>query len=288
MELKKDQIIYSRSGARAKFIAEVDGEFFVRPEIEIQGWEGEIDTDWGDAVTWYEIFPKAPSEVLDEEIIQKEKEIEDLVNKARKIHQKLTEGETLMRDQKAKFARYEALKYLEDFIDGKITHYVKIIKNYSDVINNLIIIESNKAYDEDDARYHRPTVKALVTLQGKTNGDLNWQLHRYHYDSVQCEIIPCKSYEEAVAEAGKVFNKFCDEFQKSEKKHINSNLVKCVRDLGLVIPDYIEAYLVEEANKEKLAKLESAKKELANAQKKLADLEAGIPQDNLIKKSAQS
>jgi hypothetical protein len=275
--LQKDTIVYSRSGQRARFIAEVDGEFFVRPEIEFTDWEGNTETDWGDTATWHEIFPKAPTEVLDKEIIEKEKSLEELKNKARLIHSKITEGETLMREQKAKFARYEALKYLEDFIDKKITHYVKIIEDYHNNIDQLIIIDAAKAYDEDDMRYHRPSVKALVTLEGKTNGDLNWQLHEYYYKSQKHTIIPCKSHEEAVTEATKLFFKACEDFKKSENKNFSRSLINCARNIKLEIPDYIESYLAEEENKERLNKLERARKEFVDAQKKLADLEAGIP-----------
>jgi hypothetical protein len=279
---QKDTIVYSRNGARARFVAKVEYYYLVYPEIEIKNWEGDTETDWGNITEWDEIFPKPPTEVLDQEIKKKQENIVELTNKARLLHFKINEAESAIRAQKDKFARYEKLKYLEDFIDKKITHYVKTVDSYSDKIDQIVIIDAAKAYDEDDMRYHRPSVKALVTLEGKTNGDLNWQLHRYYYHSQSHEIIPCKSYEEAVVESQKIFDKVCQDFLNTEEKtrRVSDNLIRCARNLNLSIPDYIESYLVAQKEKERLNKIERAKEELAKAQKNLVDLEAGIPSNS--------
>jgi hypothetical protein len=271
-DLKHGQIVYNRAGVRAEFITQVnEGTYLVRPEIEINGWEGEIETDWGNITEWNEIFPKPPTEVLDKDILEKHKYLEELTNKARLLHSKISEAETAIRAQKDKFVRHEKLKYLEDFIDGKVTHYVKL--NY----HGIQIAEHGKEICEDD-KYDRNL--RLVTLYGNSKGDLAWNLNQYRDGSGSgTTIIPCSSYEVAVSEVQKLVlieeQKFLKEGKFDERIVTGSQKIE-----GIVVPEVFIKYFEEQKEKARLNQLTQAKERIEKLKREILDLEAGIPSNS--------
>ena len=85
-----------------------------------------------------------------------------------------------------KYKQYKQLENLDDFLDGKITHYVHLSWN-------LKIVERDNDKDVDnDSR--------LLTLFGNSKGDLCWRLNQYS-DGSGCNehVVPCTSYEDALS-----------------------------------------------------------------------------------------
>jgi hypothetical protein len=267
---QKDAIVYSRDGARARFVAKVESYYLVYPEIEIYGWEDRIETDWGNIAEWNEIFPKPPVAVLDKEITEKQGVIKELTDKARLLYSKINEVESAIRAQKDKFARHEKLKYLEDFIDGKVTHYVKM-DYYS-----VKIVEHGKEIWEDNRSYDRHM--RLVTLCGNSKGDLSWMLNQYRDGSGSngTTIIPCPSYEVALEEVRKLVSIEEQKFLKDGK--FDEWIVTGAQKIeGIAIPEVFVKYFAEKKEQTRIKQLHAAKERLEKTKKEVLDLEAGIP-----------
>ena len=85
--------------------------------------------------------------------------------------------------------QYEGLQHLEDFILGKVTHYV-VTERWQ--VPRII------DFDDTEAEYARNREKRLLTLFGNSEGNLAWQLNRYADGSGgSTQVIPCRSLEEA-------------------------------------------------------------------------------------------
>jgi len=89
-----------------------------------------------------------------------------------------------------KYAKYEQLNHLDDFIAGKITYYVFL--GYSPKI-----VEFDNSACECG---HGCRDTKLLSLFGKSNGDLQWRLGKYSDGSGSFEeVFPCTSFEQAVS-----------------------------------------------------------------------------------------
>jgi hypothetical protein len=182
--------VYSLNGQKAEYVCAIPDEgHVVRPYYE----SIEDDAPFvGEAQTWSRVYSKPPTEVLQEEVRRLTFETAKL---NAELSQMREERNGLERDYKARMAklqRHKKLKRLEDFLDGKLTHYAKFPDYGSPSVSSFVEEKS------DDSRYSNDT--RLLSLFGRSNGDIEWKLNQY-YDgsgSSRTTVIPCCSEEEAV------------------------------------------------------------------------------------------
>ncbi len=204
------------------------------------------------------VFENAPTEKLDERIKNLNTEIDKLDEEKKQLeaNKKLFEtqfkaAEEDVKKQMAKIKQYQALKRIENFIEGKITHYVVATKWKLD----LLSFEDTKA--KEDWNYRQPGFK-LLTLFGKTGGDLEWGLNEYK-DGSGCNytIIPCCSYEEAVEKL---------------KEYLIPELIKNADSGDFELAEKHKIEIPVEAFEKRKAKLKNAfKKQKTDAEAKLAE-----------------
>lgn len=116
---------------------------------------------------------------LDAKITNKHQELRDT---QKEIDAKI--AETVELEKRAKL--HNQLRYVFDFLDGKITHIVK--KHYS----SFTIESLEDALNDGD---YKPR---LISLFGRSKGDLDWRIHAYSDTSGLDEaFVPCRSLEDA-------------------------------------------------------------------------------------------
>ena len=151
--------------------------------------------------------------------------------------------------------RHEALKYIEEFIDGKITHYVDI--SYSEW-NIIPLNEATDTYDGKDLR--------LLTLYGKSKGDLQWRLGSYSdHSGGSSEVTPCRSYEEAQAVLQKKLDAAVEE--DWEKGNYYGVAVQNADKWGLDLPVEYRQKVTDDKQKAALAGIAEKKEVLAEARR---------------------
>jgi len=166
------------------------------------------------------VFDVAPTAIKDKRIAELDAKIATLQEKANELsaidrHLKMKRAEA---DEK--LARFDKLKLLFDFIDGKITHYVEV--KYCD----YDIIEFRKAVsDSGNARDLK-----LLTLFGQSKGDLHFGLNRYYDGSgSNAAVWPCCSHEEAL----QVIER---QLLESMSARVSESYVKCADKYGIAVP----------------------------------------------------
>lgn len=158
------------------------------------------------------------------------------------------------------------LETLKNFMAGQITHL--FVAGYSPEI--ISWADSNKAYDVDSwhGRTKLEGIK-LVSLMGKSDGDLSYRLHDYRDGSGNSKTIyPCTSYEAALAMAQAQLDKDGAAYVAGDYRHFN--VPEWQKIEGIAIPAAVIERYETELDANRVRRIETLKKELS-------DLEAKAP-----------
>lgn len=150
-----------------------------------------------------------------------------------------------------------ALRYIDDFIGGKITHYVFIPKYGA----NLEILPIQKTKDRDGWS----DKFKLLTLFGCSDGSLSWEINKYVDGSGSSQtVIPARSQEEAEDQAkNHLLQSIADDTYADWDKVLQA------RKIGLAIPsDYVEAARQNKAKR--------VQEDITYQKSQLARAEAGL------------
>lgn len=201
-------IKYLETGEKINFLQEIEQDKFLVESI-YEDEEGQEFVIEDSARIVKRIFNTPPRQSFDETIIRLKNEIKNLKKRQNIEKENL---EKVIKDGQSKlekFQRINQLKYLEDFIENRISHYLTISMSRIEIIE---IKESEK-----DRRFK------LLTLFGDTNGNLEWNLNAYVDGSGYWEtIIPCISYNQAVEELKKYIENETRKKDYPEKRIIDA------------------------------------------------------------------
>lgn len=158
------------------------------------------------------------------------------------------------------------LETLKAFMAGEITHL--FVAGYSPEI--ISWKDSNKVYDQDSFCHHdRLEGIKLVSLMGKSDGDLSYRLHEYRDGSGSSKTIyPAKSYEAALAMAQAQLDEDSKVYLEPQNSHFYLERWQAIE--GIVIPQAVFKKHEALSDAHRLQRIETIKKELA-------DLEAKAP-----------
>jgi hypothetical protein len=155
---------------------------------------------------------------------------------------------------------------LRAFLAGEITH--------------LFIDGSDKAvstWDSDtmfqvDNEYGRSKIEAikLVSLLGRSDGRLDYKLHRYYDGSGrdECTIVPCRSYEEALAEAQKALDAEAEAYVAGKRGWFTPTSWKGIK--GIQIPAAAQAKFDTEKRQGHTNRLATLRADIAKVEAELA------------------
>jgi uncharacterized membrane protein len=259
--------VYDRHGRAGRYVARVDSGYVIEQIYE--------DSETGDPYpgpvdTWREVFTTPPTEQL-------HVEVRELEQQAASIRQQLDamreERRALDAEHKARaerIKRHEQLARLDDFIAGRITHFVVIG-------GSVKVQEAAKELASDESRYDKAL--RLLSLYGGTKGDLTWKLNRYSDGSgSSTEVIPCLSFDEAMAAARKRVAADMDALRPvvADRPWQMEGTLKSAAELGMEVPADLAALMSAYRLKTARDQLEKARTALADAQARVADLE-GAP-----------
>lgn len=170
------------------------------------------------------VWSKPPTEVLNAEVKELEAAIHALSEKRYELEKLVREDRKKWEEVTAKCLKYKALENIFDFVEGKITHYV--IDNYS----RLEIVPFADAKSE----YGSTGEPKLLTLFGKSNRDLQWNLHQYSDGSGHSKYrcFPARSYEEAI----EFLTVMANEKFSTEQEYFHGYLIESCDKHGIPVP----------------------------------------------------
>jgi hypothetical protein len=173
---------------------------------------------------------------LDLEITVKLKTLEEVTAKGLQATKEALQFEWDQKERMARLKQHHQLERLDLFLEGKF-QWIVIWDNY----HGPKILPLNEALATDEDRPHKAT--KLLTLFGRTNGDLCWNLNRYSDSSAgwneSYSAIPCLTEEDARAEAQKVLNDHWEPL-RAKGSYDEERWMKASLACGIPIPPDIQ------------------------------------------------
>lgn len=245
--------MYTKDGQEITVLHEIEGKgFLVAPIFDLDhGGYAEGPLMMIDA-----IYERAPTARFDAEVVRLRAEIKELRQQKIALRNGLREAERMAEERWTKLERLEALQSLEDFIDGKITHYVEGPR----WARPRIVAFADTKWSDGQRK------KKLLVLFGDSKGDLTWRMNQYYDGSGSWgDVIPCLSREEAIEKMTAILH-------EKMAESATRDLAKHVTEQGVPLPEgYMER--VEEAERE------DTEKEIAELRRKIEALEASMTEE---------
>lgn len=259
------QDVWMTNGQRAEYMALVDGKHLVRPMLRGHDYyadDGEADYDFpsDDIVACEKVFASAPIALVDESIARAKQELSELLDRQRTIYADLQNAKARNKELSDLLTQNVALERMADFIKGRFKFFL-VDRSFSDPRIEPI----NAALAQDD-RFERD--QKLLTLFGKTNGDLQWRINKYSDGSGGWDdIYPCEDEEQAKVVAQRVYDAEVAEWRSrpDDRKHYGKALSWPKALAFLVVPDDIKQHIENMKAQAKSKRIADLEKQLAEA-----------------------
>ena len=245
--------MYLHDGTEVEVVAKLDDS-----RVLVRAWME--DTDRGELflsdciriVYESDLHENPPTEVVNKEIEKAKARLRKLERRAAEVQSKSSRLEREYKQLIDKLSRYKPLEYIEQFLDGKITHFV-VIPGYGEW--------KIKTLDEMQSRYGGTK---LLSLFGESKGNLEWCINSYPDGSgLWTHVVPCLSYEHAIEVMQERIN---DEVAKSADNP-RLSLVSVAEKYGLEIDrSYVKA-----AREKYLDSLRKRRAEILRSLEKITD-----------------
>jgi hypothetical protein len=239
-QVREGMTLYTRGGTQYEFDRILsDTEWLVYPLLEHPTWDGEMEVYADDRPVIMPpglLFPKAPKPLVEKTVGEADNRLQDLNRQILAKRAELAQFEREEAERRLRIARHEGLARLDDWVSGKITHVVRLHRNEA----HRVVPIADLA---DDDRYDRVKALKLLTLWGKTNGDLNWRLSAYSDGSGNdIEVVPFSSEDDALAHVKGLVESAWEAFRAGDFTVLRQALLT-VKAHGFSVPDDVEEHL---------------------------------------------
>lgn len=265
------QRVYDKSGRVYDFVCAKDDQAFVRQIYIGSGWEGEDElypSDALESISLSSLHADAPVAKLEQSVIDAQNKLDELNSKIVEASQELRSAEKSQSALIEKLKKHNALSRIDDFLEGRMTHFVTGPTNDGKV--NVSTFDEFMLSRND---YGRPDgdVKLLSLFgtcknhpgHGNKNRDLDWMINKYRDGSGGWTLArPCLSLDEAVATATDIILGIWRD-RDVERPWLLAGSIASADKIGMPVPDEIRAELEGFKAKKKREEIEKAEAALA-------------------------
>ena len=219
-----------------------------------------------------EIFDSPPTETLHGDVKNLKDEVVKLQAEKNKLLDDVSEAEESKKLRLEKLKKYDQLKYIEDFLDEKITHFVTT--NWDGGRAKIETFEEKAKYK--DGREFKTRMLCLYGDGKKTE----WRLHHYSDGSGHKEaVFPYTSYELALKKVHEILSGQLIEIRKekeSGKPYYASDILGMAEKYNFELPEWVTGKAAKEKEDSRKDKLKEAEKAKATAEQKIKELKEVI------------
>lgn len=256
-------MMYLKDGRECELVCEIpDGAGFVVSVYQHDSETGDAYLNGTHKIV-KAVFEKPPIDRIAQEYSDLEKQLRTKRSELHEVNRELSKAENERKRLLDKLKQVPGLQRLEDWIDGKVTHFVTV--DYGRV---TVVPKAEMSCGEDSGRRsYIPKRIKLITLFGESDGTLVWNANQYRdgSGSHSTECYLCCSEEEAREVAGQIIEREWS----SEKVHHLQYLINSADIIGHPVPEHLrekaKAYKAEDL----LRQLESRRKELEKVEAEL-------------------
>lgn len=204
MTFKRGDTVYGGLGQLARYIGPLINGGHAVEAIVGEDYHG---SPYLELTHFHEVFAEPPAPRYSDEIAELHKELTALQERVDALRAEERSFADRLKKRRDTMARHEKLARLEDFIEGRITHL--FIASYD---GYKVLPFADAMTEQSDSRWNKPELK-LLTLFGRTNGDLAWGINRYSDGSgPSMECVPFTSEADAIDEARRRIKAAFDSF----------------------------------------------------------------------------
>lgn len=270
-QFKQGDTVYSDYGQQAKYVAKIGEGHIVRPLVEAYSGDGETSYEHiCEPITWAHVFEKPPTAKYTAALTELNKKLESARAELFAVQTLVTEHNRDHSDLLKRLSKYEQLRYITDFLDGKITHYAYI----GDWDTKIIPIEKAMC----DVDRYKPR---LLALYGDVKGrGVEWLLHRYSDSSdgmsQSGQWFPARSEEEANEIVRSHIAKQLARGDVTQRSGFSFFVKEAIR-LGISVKDEHKQRVDQEDARIKQERITSAKNEFERVKANLQSLGIEVP-----------
>lgn len=238
------QDVFGDNGECYCYEAPIAGGHVVRPFFNYGGEEG-----LGPPLYVPNVHAEAPVKVYSDKALALRKEIAELESRRSGLRAEAARAEEDARQIKDRLREIDALRYVDDILSGCITHFFAVAD-----YGKARVLTRDEFISENDNRHDQGF--KLLTLFGKTKGDLRWRLNQYSdgSGSYQETGYPFPSEEEAMTFAKEFTARKLLDPEVLGSEYRLANWIASAIDLGVEVP----ADLVARNRERKLERLRTA------------------------------
>jgi hypothetical protein len=232
---------YTKSGRVVHLIKEIKGGGetvgFLVCDIIV---DDETDDEWADTDSprfVRDLFKSPPQYKEDERKVALLNDINSLAIEKDRLLQDISDAKIMLES----FKKIQQAQTLLNFLDKKITHVV-VGSRYNLKIQTLEEALVCENYDRD---------LKLVSLFGRSKGDLEWNINQYYDGSgSNVSMIPCTSYEEARERLEGLLQEQVEEWRTVDNRTPNCSIIKTAAEYGIDLDEeYVKEYHALEVEK---------------------------------------
>jgi hypothetical protein len=214
-----NDIKYLSDGRKVSVIGRLNQSELIVQEVFVKSDGGEIPS--GENFVVKSVHDEPVQSWHEKKCAEMESKHEELQAKLQAVGDELKDARTAATERAKALRSFasnacgEALATLEAFVSGEITHVV--ISGY-----RKLEIKTFESMDLDVENYSRQKSiegMKLLCLFGKSDGSLSWRISQYRdHSGSWCNIIPCRSYAEAVDVAQRIYDDRVDAWRNGKQK----------------------------------------------------------------------
>ena len=205
-----------------------------------------------------ELYENPPTIRQHEKLAKLNAQISDAYSRLNQVRTELQVIETAGKERMEFLKQYKGLERLEDFLEGRITHFV--MGDYGPP--KLLTLD--EAMGQNEERYNLRGKYKLLTLFGDSKKELNWRINEYRDGSgIDRTAVPCTSYDEALD----VYREKIAEHEADAKENprvISESWIAAADKLELRMSDWYVAACRDKVMEARAAKIATLKQQLAD------------------------
>jgi hypothetical protein len=260
--------VYTADGRAVRVITNLpDGRKVVEHAVE----DGDDDLYFtGQTEIVGRVFDDPPREAFHKDILKLEERQKQLRDQIHVMSTQIADAERAHTQRMTKLQKYEQLQLVEDFLDGKITHYVIVRDSYYSDGTQIQISTPQAEVCGDERPSYQNKLKLLALYGNQNDRTLEWLLHYYSDGSGSSRqlVYPFTSLEAAQAKATALMVKAFDVVRK--KPQFADYAIASARALNMAVPADILEIQQTKQMKSLQSYVDEARKKLAEAEKALA------------------
>lgn len=260
------QDVYDEHGSTYTYIAQNSGEHIVREVLE----DSESGEPYeGDVRTLRNVFasPESGRQKLDARLSALQEKIAAAELELHDVQGAIHAANKEVQARADRLKQHEQLAFLDDYLQGKITHYVEVPEYGGGCA--IISVTDVSDIERRDRKFR------LLTLSGGTDyrGGIHWQLNHYSDGSGWNKAVqPCRSLEEAQEKARQILEaQIAELMTKPAGNRVHTgHLFQCCEKHGVSVPQVLVDELNVTLNQAAITRRKQLQAEIEQIDAKLA------------------